>query len=46
MFCLSNVQGEAGIGKIVNIVLMYHELITGSAGSVEEDVANQLNFVG
>lgn len=46
MFCLSDVQGESAIGKIVNTVLMYHNLISGGAGSIEDDVTNQLIFVG
>ncbi len=45
LFCLSHVQGEAGIGIIVNEVIMYHELIAGGAGSVEGDLATKLIYV-
>ncbi len=45
LFCLSHLQGEAGIGTIVSEVMMYHELIAGGAGSVESDLVNKLIFV-
>jgi predicted nuclease of predicted toxin-antitoxin system len=45
MFCSSEIQGESAVGKIVNVVVMYHELIEGGAGTVENDVANRLIFV-
>ena len=45
MFCESAVQGNRAIGRIVGEVMMYHELIVGGAGTVEQDIANQLVFV-
>lgn len=45
MYCLSHLQGNDGVGRIVSEVLMYHELIEGGAGSVEDDIANRLLFV-
>jgi hypothetical protein len=45
MFCSSNVQGEAGISILVNTVLMYHDLIAGGAGTIENDITNQVIFV-
>jgi predicted nuclease of predicted toxin-antitoxin system len=45
MYCLSHVQGEVGVGKIVNVVMLYHELIEGGAGTVETDLANSLIYV-
>lgn len=45
MFCSSDIQGENAVGRIVKEVLMYHELIEGGAGSVEDDIANRLMFV-
>lgn len=46
MFCQSHIQGADGVGKIVSVVLMYHELITGGAGTVEADITNRLIYVG
>lgn len=43
--CLSHIQGERGIGTIVNEVVGYYDLIEGGAGSVESDIANRLIFV-
>jgi predicted nuclease of predicted toxin-antitoxin system len=45
MYCLSHLQGNEGVGRIVSEVLMYHELIEGGAGSVEDDISNRLLFV-
>jgi predicted nuclease of predicted toxin-antitoxin system len=45
MFCSSDIQGESAVGKIVNLVMMYHELIEGGAGTVENDIANRLIFI-
>ncbi len=37
-------QGDNGIGRIVAIVLGYHENITGGAGQVETDLHNRLYY--
>jgi hypothetical protein len=38
-------QGERGIGPLVKILLGYHEMIEGGAGSVEDDIRNHLIYV-
>ena len=45
MYCLPHIQGESGIGKIVKTCVIYHELIAASAGTVEDDIANQIIYV-
>ncbi len=45
MFCLSHVQGQAAVGRIMNEVMLYHELIEGGAGTIEADVANRVIYV-
>lgn len=46
MRCQPHLQGPQGIGIIVKTVLMYHELIEGGAGKIEDDIANQIIYVG
>jgi hypothetical protein len=46
MFCLPHLQGLQNVGPIIKMCLDYHELITNGAGTVEEDIANQVIFVG
>jgi hypothetical protein len=45
MYCLAHVQGESGIGRIVDECTSYSALIVGGAGSYEEDIANHIFFV-
>jgi predicted nuclease of predicted toxin-antitoxin system len=45
MYCLPNIQGTAGIGRVVNEVMLYHELIEGGAGTVATDLDNRIMFV-
>ncbi len=45
MYCLPHVQGKSGIGKIVKTCIIYHELIAAGAGTVEDDIANQIIYV-
>jgi hypothetical protein len=44
-YCLSPVQGKAAVGKVINGCLEYYELIIGGAGTVEQDIVNQVIFV-
>lgn len=46
LYCISPVQGDALISIIVKEAVMYYELIAGGAGSIEDDIANHLLFVG
>jgi predicted nuclease of predicted toxin-antitoxin system len=45
ILCLAKVQGQSAIGKIVNEVMLYHELIEGGAATIEADIANRVLFV-
>lgn len=45
MYCLPHIQGDVAVGKIVHICLEYHALIAGRAGTVEDDIVNQVIYV-
>ncbi len=40
-----HLQGKRGIGTIVTFILEYHELISGVAGTVQDDVYNQITYI-
>ena len=40
-----HLQGEHGIGTIVKSILEYHALIVAGAGTVQDDVDNQVNYL-
>ena len=40
-----HLQGQRGIGTIVTFILEYHELIAGGAGTVQDDVYNQITYI-
>ena len=40
-----HLQGEHGIGTIVTSILEYHALIAADAGTVQDDVDNQVNYL-
>lgn len=42
----SHLQGDGGIGTIVQELLDYHQLIATGAGTLEYDIVNQLIFIG
>jgi len=44
MFVHARSQGKVGV--LTNEVLLYHELIEAEAGTIEEDIKNQIIFVG
>jgi predicted nuclease of predicted toxin-antitoxin system len=46
MFVSRDLQGERYIGQIVRALTDYYELIAGGAGSVEQDIANRVFFIG
>lgn len=45
IYCLPHVQGEGAIGVIVQFCVGLHELIEGGAGTIDNDIANQIFFV-
>ncbi len=45
MYCLPHVQGIAAIGRIVTECYELHLLIAEGAGTVEEDIANQIIYL-
>lgn len=45
IYCLPHVQGIASIGKIVAECWELHRLIAEGAGTVEEDIANQIVYL-
>jgi hypothetical protein len=45
MFCLPHLQGLQNVGPIIKMCLDYHELIAEGAGTIEDDIANQVIFV-
>jgi hypothetical protein len=42
---MSNLIGAKGVGSIVTFVSEYHDLIIAGAGSLEEDVYNQVTYI-
>ena len=45
IYCLPHLQGKSSIGRILEEIMMYYELIVGGAGSIKEDVANRVFYV-
>jgi predicted nuclease of predicted toxin-antitoxin system len=45
MFCLSHIQGKNMVGRIIQECLELHELIAGGAGTIEEDIENQIIYI-
>ena len=45
MYVLPHLQGSRGIGKIVQTLLDYHEMIEIEAGTLAEDIANRVIFI-
>jgi hypothetical protein len=45
LYCLPHVQGVSAIGKIVSECYELYSLIREGAGSVEEDIANQIIYL-
>jgi hypothetical protein len=46
MFVQSHLQGIEHVGRVIEAIMGYYELIAGGAGSVEEDIANRVYFIG
>jgi hypothetical protein len=46
MFCLPHLRGLKYAGVIIRLCLDYHELIAGGAGTLEEDIINQVVYIG
>ena len=40
-----HLQGQRGIGTIVTFIVEYHELIAGGAGTLQDDVYNQITYI-
>jgi hypothetical protein len=45
LYCLPHLQGKSGIGKILSVCVIYHEMIAGGAGTLEGDIENQIIYV-
>jgi hypothetical protein len=45
MYCLPHIQGASRIGRIVRECVDLHELISGGAGTVADDIMNQIIYV-
>jgi hypothetical protein len=45
MYCLPHLQGAVGIGRILKECLDLHDLISGGAGTIEDDIANHIIYV-
>ena len=43
---LPHLEGQNGIGTIVTSLLEYYQLIDEKAGTLEEDIENQIIFIG
>jgi hypothetical protein len=45
IYCLPHLQGGPYVGTIIKACLDYYDLITGGAGTIEDDIVNQIIFV-
>ena len=46
MFCLPHLRGLKYVGRVIEACLDYHAMIAGGAGTIEEDIVNQIIYVG
>ena len=44
-FCAHHLQGQSGIGRIVTVCAEFYELINSNAGTLKDDIHNQLYFI-
>lgn len=46
MFLEDHLQGKGSVGTVVKVLFDYHELVLGGAATMENDIANQVIFIG